>query len=74
MPSVKCLLKSCVYRGKRGSCHRKHIVLKQTEAGLNELYCLGWATPETRLFTEAMEGRIAKNDKRHYERVGEIRR
>jgi len=55
MPSVKCLIKECAYRGIRGSCHRKHIVLQSTRNDCNELYCLGWSTPETRLFTEIMK-------------------
>jgi len=55
MPSVQCSLKSCAYRNKRGYCSRKNIVLQVTENGCNELYCLGWATPETRLFTHMME-------------------
>ncbi len=50
MPSVRCSLTSCAYRGKRGACTRKHIVLQQDDPELNEMFCLGWATPETRLF------------------------
>jgi len=52
MPSVKCSIKSCGYRGKRGACTRKSIVLQQPDDCLNELYCLGWVTPETRLFVD----------------------
>lgn len=65
MPSVKCSLKSCAYRGKRGNCHRKHIELQQPDEQLNEMFCLGWATPETRLFTEAMNDTVDENDERH---------
>ncbi len=56
--TVKCTLKNCAYRNKRGYCSRKTIVLQVTENDANELYCLGWATPETRLFTKVMTGNI----------------
>lgn len=56
MPSIKCSLTDCAYRGKRGSCRRKHIELQQADPQLNEMFCLGWATIETRFFTEAMSG------------------
>jgi hypothetical protein len=65
MPSVKCSLKDCAYRGARGACHRKHIVLSNEPNELNELYCLGWATQETRFFTEAMNGEVDEHDERH---------
>ena len=55
MPSIKCTLKSCGYLNKKGYCSRKTIILQVTETDCNELYCLGWATPETRLFTNVME-------------------
>ncbi len=58
MPSVKCSLKTCAYRGKRGACTRQHIELQQNNNELNELYCLGWNTPETRLFTEVMKSTV----------------
>jgi len=52
MPSAKCTLKNCAYINKRGYCSRKAIVLQVNREGLNELYCLGWSTPETRLFVD----------------------
>lgn len=67
MPGVTCPLTSCSYRGVRGACHRKHIVLQQTQDELNEVYCLGWSTLETRLFTEMM----AEAQKRAEGRGGE---
>ena len=55
MPSVKCTLESCGYRNKKGYCSRKTITLQVCRDEFNELYCLGWATPETRLFTNVLE-------------------
>jgi len=55
MPSVKCNLYSCAYRNRRGYCRKKTIVLQVQGGGCNELYCLGWATPETRLFNHIIE-------------------
>jgi hypothetical protein len=66
MPSVKCSLKSCVYRGKRGSCHRKHIILQQNREILNEMYCLGWELPEMRLLAECASGKLDENDDRYH--------
>ena len=54
MPTVKCPLQDCGYRNKRGYCHRTAFALQQTETRCNELYCLGWATPEMRVFDDAM--------------------
>ncbi len=56
-PSVKCTLDSCGYRNRKGYCNRKAIVLQVTENGCNELYCLGWVTPETKVFTDMLSGR-----------------
>jgi len=56
MPSVKCNLVGCAYLNKRGYCSRKTIILQVTRDGCNELYCLGWATPETHLFNQVIEG------------------
>lgn len=64
MPTIKCPLKDCTYRGKRGGCNRRHIELRQSDEELNELFCLGWTTPETRLFTEVVAGRLDAKDKR----------
>ncbi len=52
MTSVKCSLGSCTYRGKRGACTCKRIVLQDDRNECNELYCLSWRTPETRMFEE----------------------
>ena len=54
MPSVKCTLRGCGYLNKRGYCRRKTIVLQVTENDCNELYCLGWVTPETKLFIDVV--------------------
>lgn len=57
MPSIKCELKSCAFRGKRGACtRRKPITLMLTENRNNELYCSGWMTPETKLYTQILRG------------------
>jgi len=55
MPSVKCTLKGCAHIGKRGACTRKNIVLQQTSDQCNELYCLGWNTPEQKLMDEVIK-------------------
>ena len=54
MPSVKCTLKDCAYKNRSGYCKRKSIVLQVTRDDCNELYCLGWVTPETKLFIDAI--------------------
>ncbi len=57
MLTVNCRLKGCAYRNTRGYCQREHIVLEPVTEGQNELFCLGWATPETKLFTDVWNGR-----------------
>jgi hypothetical protein len=55
MPSVKCELDSCYYRGKRGACKRKQIALVVVDADMNELHCLGWIIPPSRLLSDVMK-------------------
>lgn len=52
MTRVCCPLEDCGYRHKNGTCKRPIISLSQTETRTNEMYCLGWMTPETKLFVE----------------------
>ena len=52
MTSVKCSFKDCGYLNQRGFCRRERIILQQADKTTNELYCLGWATPETKLFND----------------------
>ncbi len=56
MSSIRCTLKTCAYRNRKGYCTRKTIMLQVTENDCNELYCLGWSTPEQRLFNRIMTG------------------
>ena len=65
MTNIKCPLEECAYRGKHGTCHRKNVALELSDKEYYTFHCLGWATSETRLFTEAMNGEIDKEDDRH---------
>jgi len=74
MPAIKCPMTDCAYRGKRGSCHAKHVTLKQTRSELNEMYCLNWTTPELRLFIDSIRGEIGSNDDRYSKQMKEYGR
>ena len=62
MPSVKCGIDGCAYRNRHGYCRKKTIVLQVTRDDCNELYCLSWATPATRLFTHIMKGGLCPTE------------
>lgn len=55
MTRVICPLKDCGHRLKNGSCHRPTIKLQQTESETNEMFCLAWETPDTKLFREVTQ-------------------
>jgi len=56
MPSVKCNINDCAYKNRKGYCRKKTITLQPNREDLNELYCLGWATPEQALSNKVMKG------------------
>jgi hypothetical protein len=56
MPNVKCPLPDYGHRKRNGYCGRKRIELTNKPHELNELYCLGFDTPEIKIFKEVITG------------------
>ena len=56
MSSVKCNIEGCAYKNRKGYCRKKTITLQPNDNELNEMYCLGWNSPEQALFDKIMRG------------------
>jgi hypothetical protein len=56
MPNVKCPLMDCGHRKGNGYCSRRNIELSNMPKELNELYCLGFDTPDIKVFKQIIAG------------------